>query len=246
MASFTPAYGKVDRDYGMRLATTPPEEDGPVWMLNLMKYRDVAAYADGNPEGISGKEADDRYAPTEVLRKIGAHVPFFGDVESQPVGSDVAWDRIGMVKYPTRRSFIDMQARSDFKGKHEHKEAGMEFTFVMGCQPIDFGASTAAETVAASFVVLDVLRFVDGTSAVEMHENARAARDHASAGGGFPLTWFDVEGTIMGDGRKWDAARFTAYPSFDAAVAAPPSHAAPAPPVQDQYRVIVRASINTL
>ena len=32
----TPGYGLVDRDYGMRLATTPPDEDGPVWMVNLM------------------------------------------------------------------------------------------------------------------------------------------------------------------------------------------------------------------
>ncbi len=42
-----PRYGTVDREYGMRLATTPSEDDGPVWMVNLMKYREVADYADG-------------------------------------------------------------------------------------------------------------------------------------------------------------------------------------------------------
>jgi hypothetical protein len=44
----TVRYGEVDREYGMRLATTPVEDDGPVWMVNLMKYREVADYADSN------------------------------------------------------------------------------------------------------------------------------------------------------------------------------------------------------
>ena len=35
--SRTPRYGTVDKEYGMRLATTPPDADGPVWMVNLMK-----------------------------------------------------------------------------------------------------------------------------------------------------------------------------------------------------------------
>ena len=37
-----PRYGQRDAVYATRLATTPPEEDGPVWMVNLMKYREKA------------------------------------------------------------------------------------------------------------------------------------------------------------------------------------------------------------
>lgn len=36
-----PSYGQVDHDYGRRLATTDPADDGPVWMVNLMRYHDV-------------------------------------------------------------------------------------------------------------------------------------------------------------------------------------------------------------
>ena len=32
-----PDYGQIDHEYGMTLATTAPEDDGPVWMVNLMK-----------------------------------------------------------------------------------------------------------------------------------------------------------------------------------------------------------------
>ena len=52
--ALTVRYGKVDREYGMRLATTPVEEDGPVWMVNLMKYREVADYGDSNGSTVSG------------------------------------------------------------------------------------------------------------------------------------------------------------------------------------------------
>lgn len=42
MTTNSPRYGTVDRDYGMKLATTPPEVDGPVWMINLMRYPGIA------------------------------------------------------------------------------------------------------------------------------------------------------------------------------------------------------------
>lgn len=58
------------------MAATPPAEDGPVCMVNLMKYRAVADNAGGNPAGRSGREADDEYAPTAILRDIGAPIVF--------------------------------------------------------------------------------------------------------------------------------------------------------------------------
>mgnify|MGYP002681775823 CR=1 FL=1 len=39
-------YGTVNKEYGFRLATTAPADDGPIWMVNLMSYRAKADYAD--------------------------------------------------------------------------------------------------------------------------------------------------------------------------------------------------------
>ena len=61
-------YGQVNKQYGFQLATTPPEDDGPVWMVNLMSYREKADYADGREADYSGKEADDKYAPIGPLK----------------------------------------------------------------------------------------------------------------------------------------------------------------------------------
>ena len=134
--SSRPRYGTIDRDYAIRLAGTPPDEDGPVWMVNLMKYREVADYDDGRDEPISGREADELYTPLEALAGVGAEIVFVADVEEQFLGDSPRWDRIAVVKYPMRRSFIDMQSRPDFREKHVHKDAGMQETFVIGCQPM--------------------------------------------------------------------------------------------------------------
>ena len=96
-----PQYGSLDADYAARLATCPPEDDGPLLFVNFMKYRERADYGEAGDRGISGREADDRYAPVAVLAAVGAEVVFFGDVE--PGGE---WDRVGIVRYPTRRSIM--------------------------------------------------------------------------------------------------------------------------------------------
>ena len=76
-------YGQINHEYGLKLATTPPEEDGPIWMVNLMKYREKADYADGRSADISGREADDLYAPLGPLKAIGAQVVFLAEVDAK-------------------------------------------------------------------------------------------------------------------------------------------------------------------
>jgi uncharacterized protein (DUF1330 family) len=263
MAPHKPSYGQVDREYGKRMFMTPPEDDGPVWMVNFMKYREEATYADGT-KGVSGKEADDRYAPTKILHEIGASVPFFGDVVLQLAGKDVNWDRIGVVKYPTRHSFLNMQNREDFQKKHEHKDAGMEFTFVIGCQPMDINSAfrPPVDTWAdlevgptdddGPIMVIHLLKFVEGGLTGSMNTYETEAFKFAQKVGAGPAAFFNVEGTIMGDGRQWDQVRFVAYPSMRAfmqvvndpdRVVVQESHRQPA--IADTYTVVVRPSIDT-
>ena len=252
-------FGQIDAAYGLTLATTPPVDDGPVWMVNLMKYREVAHYADGRPSTISGREADDLYAPLSVLADLGAEVVFFGDVEHQLIGDVPAWDRIGVVKYPTRRSFIEMQSRRDFVELYAHKEAGMESTIIVGCQPIEEASLRAHAWDAVAhpptaedppIVLLHVLA---------LHEDAPARRDPTLAGllgsphGGRPNGWFEVEGTIVGDGRSWHEVRFSAFPSraaFDAAVLDEERLARVEEledqGIEDSYAVLVRPIIDSL
>jgi hypothetical protein len=196
-------YGTIDKEYGMFLATRSPEEDGPIYMVNLMKYHEVAQYTDSEGVGreISGKEADDRYNPTSVLNKIGADVVFYGDVVSNNKGTD-DWDRIGIVRYATRKSFIDMQSRSDFGEKHVHKAAGMERTTLVCCRPIDESIDTRIRPMPLE------------NRLVAMVVRQSSHRDDAYAE--LPeAVQFAVEGTIIGDGRKWDTVHFIPVDNAD-------------------------------
>ena len=129
----TLTYGTIDADYVRRLASLDPADDGPLWMVNLMRYRDRAVYPDGRASDLTGREADDRYAPFGPFRTIGAELVFLSDVDEQLIGDDQRWDRIAVVRYPTRRSFLDMQDLPEYVELHEHKDAGMASTFVIGC-----------------------------------------------------------------------------------------------------------------
>ena len=270
-------YGTVDPDYGMRLATTPRSEDGPIWMVNLMAYRKVADYGVGNASGIdpenggtvSGREADDRYAPLDVLADIGADVVFIGDVEDQLLGDVPRWDRVGVVRYPTRRSFIEMQQREDFQKKHVHKEAGMAETIVAGCLPLETPRLPSDSDPVdwadvphppsdedGSVMLVHVLRFRDGDgtqSPTDMETYSNHAAQVAVPHGVRLAGWFAVEGTIVGDGRTWDQVRFNAFPSraaFRAVVMDPNRLSAQREhreaTIADTYTLVVRPTIDRI
>lgn len=185
-------FGTIDTGTAGRWLRLAPEEDREVWMLNLMKYKAVADYGDGTTSTISGREADDIYAPTAILADLGATVPLFGDVTRQLTDA-VAWERIAIVRYPSRASFFAMQDREDFQKQYVHKEAGMETTIVMGCVPL--GAADPA-SAGSGPVVMRVRRFAEGAS------------PGADPEGVVPVAHFAVDGVILGDGRTWDDVRF--------------------------------------
>lgn len=257
-------YGQIDHEYGMKLATTPPEDDGPIWMVNLMKYREKADYADGRQADITGKEADDLYAPLGPLKAIGAQVVFLAEVDSQFLNDSPKWDRVGIVKYPSRRSFIEMQTRKDFQELHHHKEAGMAETIVAGCLPMPLpelpaSAPTWDEVPCPPtaddpyVVVIHVLKFHDDERRDQMATYTDHAGKIAVPMGVRLAAWTEVEGTIMGDGRQWDQIRFNVFPSREAfmkvvfdpeRLEAQKSFREPA--IADTYALITRPSIDRL
>ncbi len=261
----TVGYAEIDYDYARRLATVDPADDGPVWMVNLMAYKDRAAYADGRGSDLTGQQADDLYAPFESLAAVGAELVFVATVEAQLLGDAPQWDRVAVVRYPTRRSFMAMQERPDFQAAHVHKEAGMAQTIVMAGLPFEPPALPAdapgwSDAVHPSsvedppVVVLHVIRYRhDHAGGADMgayqDEAGRVALPHGVRIAG----WFQVEGTILGDGRRWDQARFNAFPSraaFEAVVFDPQRLAAQAEhrevAIADTYTMILRPFIDRL
>lgn len=133
-----PTYGRINTELLARLEKVVPDQDGPFFMLNLMRYRPLAVYEDGRAATLTGVQADDLYAPIEILSEVGADITLFGEVVEQQRGS-VGWHRVAMVRYPTVRSFLDMYARPDYVERHDHKDAGMERTVIAMCRPVSGG-----------------------------------------------------------------------------------------------------------
>ncbi len=181
-------YGRINKEMVLGWMKLPPEDDGPFWALNLMKYRDVADYGEGGSSAAkTGREADDEYTPRESLAGIGAKITFAADVERTLIGDGTDWDRVGIVRYPSRKAFFEMQQREDFKKSHVHKDAGMEFTIVMSCLPV-----TPFTGAPNRHPYLELT--------VTAAENKPASTDNLGA--------FDVEGVIVGDDRTWNHATF--------------------------------------
>jgi hypothetical protein len=213
-----PRYGTVDFEYASRLGSCSPEADGPVLMINYMKYRERALYSDGTDGGKSGIEADDEYAPVDVLADIGAVIAYAGDVvdDTRPKG----WDRVAIVQYPSRRAFIEMQSRRDFQAKHEHKDAGMERTIVI-VVPTASVVADIDQQGRTNHMVFDLVR----------HDTTVGVPSACQAVG-------PVEGTIVGDGRAWTEIRISWV--------ADPDQQPSDDPVVDRERVVVRTRINRL
>lgn len=91
--------------------------DEPVFMLNLLRYRDEAQEGFG-VDGMSGRDAYGVYGRkfAELNPRFGGEPVFMGRVGTHPiVGDDESWDLMILVRYPTRRQFVDMFNDADYQ-----------------------------------------------------------------------------------------------------------------------------------
>jgi hypothetical protein len=176
-----PRYGQIDGDYGKRLRS--PAVDGPIYMLNLTRYLPHVDY-ERTGAAVNSREPDGRYAPLSVLASIGATLCFVADV----VASPGHWHRVAVVGYPSRRSFVAMAERQDFRDWHHNKSAGIEEAVVMGTLPMHAlpGPSSTSRILLETWYGAEPACVADG-----------------------PVCEFYVEGTLVGDGRQWTGVRYT-------------------------------------
>jgi uncharacterized protein (DUF1330 family) len=115
--------------------------DGPVVMLNLLKFRTDARYPAGQGDpGISGAEAYSRYehAFTVTVGDISqAETLFRGPCEQLFIGMagtpETDWDAVLLVRYPSRRHFLAMMAAPAYREALVHRYAGLERTLLIQC-----------------------------------------------------------------------------------------------------------------
>lgn len=113
----------------LRALFQAPAPDGPIVMVNLLKFRERAIYPDGSDSELSGREAYMRYARAvgALIESIGGSVVYVGDVSFLAIGSvEQLWDEVALARYPSRAEFLRMTTSPDWREIEVHREAGLE------------------------------------------------------------------------------------------------------------------------
>lgn len=191
-----PRYGTINSDYiGSWFQREEP--GGPMWALNLMKYRERADYADGRETALTGAEADDVYAPHEHLAAVGSRIIMMAPVVHHLRGDDWRWDRIAIAQYRDRMALIEMNSSKEFQTDEQHKDAGMEFTIVMATFPVE-GDPVPPQESGADSDKLMLLQVVADPATPDLAEGLDATR----------IGRFWIEDRFIGDDRTFAEARF--------------------------------------
>ena len=128
-----------------------PGPDGPIVMVNLLKFRKKAEYADGRGTELSGREAYQLYgdAVVKLLPKYGGRAIFAGDVSFLALGQvEDLWDEIALAEYPNRAALWAMSSSAEWQAAAVHRGAGLagqlniETSYALGFGPADFSGRT--------------------------------------------------------------------------------------------------------
>lgn len=107
------------------LKTNGPE---PIFMLNLLKFRDFANYPDPGAPKLSGKAAYQIYADSvsAVIKTFGGELVFSADVTGLTVGHvEELWDAVAIARYPSRQAMLEMIKSSAYQDIAIHRTAGL-------------------------------------------------------------------------------------------------------------------------
>ena len=113
-------------------ASSPPwpgAADTPVTMLNLLRFRDQAAYpATDDAEPCSGRDAYARYSRQALahVRAVGGEPVVIAEVLGRFIGPDNEdWDEMLLVRYPSLSAFLAMIGNPDYQAATIHRTAAL-------------------------------------------------------------------------------------------------------------------------
>ncbi|MFN2427663.1 MAG: DUF1330 domain-containing protein [Candidatus Binatia bacterium] len=139
--SLSAGYAGLPRNGGIAMAIYPsPEqfqellassEEGPVVMVNLLRYK---PRADAPDSGLTGEEAYQRYAEAMVpfVESRGGRVIWTGRLTSQVIGTGGEdFHTIAVVEYPSRKAFVEIAMDPFVAGIGAHRAAGLEMQWLL-------------------------------------------------------------------------------------------------------------------
>jgi len=105
-----------------------PGPEGPICMVNLLKFKPHAEYEDGRETKLTGREAYELYAEgvKKLLQQLGGYLGFSGDVERLMLGEvEDLWDTVALAVYPSRQAMLEMMQLDGMQEISVHRAAGL-------------------------------------------------------------------------------------------------------------------------
>lgn len=99
---------------------------GPVNMLNLVQFRDQAAYPDGR--SATGAEAYAAYGRESqpIFQRVGGQIIWRGRFELTVIGpEDERWDACFIARYPSPDAFVEMVRDPAYREAVKHRQAAV-------------------------------------------------------------------------------------------------------------------------
>ena len=105
-----------------------PGPEGPICMVNLLKFKPRAEYEDGRETELSGREAYELYEQgiKKILKEIGGGIGFEGDVERLTLGEvEELWDVVALAVWPSRQVMLEVMQSEAMQEISVHRTAGL-------------------------------------------------------------------------------------------------------------------------
>ena len=116
-------------------------EEGPIWMLNIIRLRENAAYEDGRK--ATGREAYAAYAreSEKYFKGVGGRIVWSGKPRHVLIGpQDERWDICFVAEYPSAQAFADMVKNPGYQAIVHHRQAAVADSRLIRLKPGEAGA----------------------------------------------------------------------------------------------------------
>tara|TARA_B100000900_G_C20597660_1_gene724090 strand:+ start:2509 stop:2928 length:420 start_codon:yes stop_codon:yes gene_type:complete len=102
--------------------------DEPIFMVNLLKFKEKAEYPDKRETDLTGREAYAIYGKEVIrhLEKVGGKPIFGSEVTRLMLGEvEELWDQVAIAMYPSRKAMLKMISDPDYIESAQHRVAGL-------------------------------------------------------------------------------------------------------------------------
>jgi len=111
-------------------------DEGPIWMLNMIRLRKKAKYEDGRE--ASGAEAYAEYgrASDPFFSGVGGKIVWAGKPEAVLIGpDDERWDLAFIAEYPSAAAFGEMVKNPGYQAVVHHRQAAVKTSRLIRLKP---------------------------------------------------------------------------------------------------------------